>query len=159
MEGRRSIAFDSLDRVMPEVDRLRAGHAASGRWTLGQILHHLASSIKLIVEGDHPLAGPIDPEMARRFEIRRRRFLSSGRFLDGVAIPLPSLVPPFDADAGAGSESLRSALARFRESDGPFPSHPVFGPMSKDDWDAFHRLHCAHHLGVVRPIMAEGANS
>ena len=158
MDGRRSIGFDRLDEVMPEVDCLLGGHATSGSWSLGQILHHLATAIGLITEVEHPPPRPIDPEAARRFEARRRRFFSSGRFPEGVAVPFPALEPPLDVDERAEAESLRSVLARFRESDGPFPSHPVFGPMSKDDWDAFHRLHCAHHLGFVRPTF-EGANS
>ena len=151
MDGRRSIAFVGLDEIMPEVDRLLGGHVRSGRWSLGQILHHLATAIKLIADGDHPPPGPLDPEMARRFEVRRRRFFSTGRFPEGVEVPIPALEPPLDADERAEAESLRSVLRRFQEAGGPFPAHPVLGPLSKEEWAAFHRLHCAHHLGFVRP--------
>ncbi len=159
MDGRRSIAFERLDQVIPEVDRLLGGHVASGRWSLGQILRHLASSIKLLVEGGLPPLDPPDPEMARRFEIRRRRFFQHGKFPEGVAIPIPALIPPADVDERAEAESLRLVLRRFEDFDGPFPAHPVFGPMSKEEWGDFHRLHCAHHLGFVRPTSAEEVSS
>ena len=39
--SRRALTFESLDRVMPDVDRLLEGHTTVGTWTLGQICNHL----------------------------------------------------------------------------------------------------------------------
>jgi Protein of unknown function (DUF1569) len=156
MDGRRALEYERLDQVMPEVDRLLRGHATSGAWTLGQILHHLASSIRLTLESDPGSAiEPIDPEKARVFEVRRRRFFHAGRFPDGANAPHPSLNPPPDAEERASAEALRSLLRRFEDFEGTFPHHPMLGPLSKDEWAAFHRLHCAHHLGFARPTSAD----
>jgi Protein of unknown function (DUF1569) len=151
--GRRTLEFDRLDQVMPEVDRLLSGHITSGTWTLGQILDHLASALRLTMENDaEPEFDPLDLDLARLFEVRRRRFFRAGRFPDGASSPHPSLDPPPDADQRSSAESLRVFLRLFDEFSGTFPQHPMLGPMTKDEWSAFHRLHCAHHLGFVRPI-------
>jgi Protein of unknown function (DUF1569) len=81
--------------------------------------------------------------------VNRRRFFRSGRFPEGAEAPIPVLIPPAVADEHAEAESLRSALRRFEELEGPFPDHPQLGPPTKDEWAAFHRIHCAHHLGFV----------
>ena len=41
--GRRAIQFESLDEIMPEVDRLLEGHTTVGNWSLAQICRHLAT--------------------------------------------------------------------------------------------------------------------
>ena len=48
--GRRSLEFDGVEAIMPEVDRLTAGHVTVGRWTLAQICDHLARSIALSLD-------------------------------------------------------------------------------------------------------------
>ena len=152
MTDRRDLAFERLDDVMPEVERLLLGHETSGRWTLGQILHHLAQSIRLSVRDVRPSqAQPPEPDQARRFEVRRRRFFRTGRFPEGVEIPHEALLPPLDADEQVESESLRKSLRLLEKSRGPFPSHPYLGPLTREEWHSFHRIHCAHHLGFVSP--------
>jgi hypothetical protein len=152
MGTRRDLVFERLDEVMPEVDRLLCGHSTSKVWTLGQILHHLASGIRLIVQEDrHPPTQPCDPDQARLFDVRRRLFFRAGRFPEGAEIPLKALVPPPDADERVEAESLRHALRLLEEAEGPFPAHPMLGPLNKEEWISFHRIHCAHHLGFVRP--------
>ncbi len=49
--ARRPLAFASLDRVMPDVDRLLEGHTTLGDWSLGQICNHLTQSLTWTVEG------------------------------------------------------------------------------------------------------------
>jgi Protein of unknown function (DUF1569) len=160
MDGRRTLEYDRLDQVMPEVDRLLRGHTTSGTWTLGQILHHLASSLSLAMEsGPGSTIEPLDPERARVLEVRRRRFFEAGRFPDGAHAPHPALEPPHDADERTSAERLRTALQRFEDFEGPFPVHPRLGPMSKQEWAVFHRLHCAHHLGFARPTSTDPEQS
>ena len=152
METRRDLAFERLDDVMPEVERLLDGHATSKLWTLGQILHHLAQAIRLSVEPVRgPQVRPSELEQARIFDVRRRLFFRAGRFPEDFQIPHVSMLPPLDADARAEGESLRHALRLLDESGGPFSDHPVLGPLTKEEWKTFHRLHCAHHLSFARP--------
>ena len=44
--GRRPLVFVRLDEVMPDVERLLAGHVTVGRWTLGQICNHLELALR-----------------------------------------------------------------------------------------------------------------
>jgi hypothetical protein len=147
MAGRRDLTFASLDDVMPEVERLLAGHTTVGRWTLGQICNHLASALRLTLE-----APPSPAEPTREQRVARRLYFRSGRFPDGMEAPVRVLQPQPGLDAATETEALREAIARFASTTGPFPAHPVLGPLTREEWIRFHSLHCAHHLGFVRPL-------
>ena len=63
MAKRRTLAFDSLDQVMPEVDRLLEGYTLGGNWTLGADLPasgDLAPAHGRGLARAIPLAGPPD---------------------------------------------------------------------------------------------------
>jgi Protein of unknown function (DUF1569) len=145
MPERRLLDFASMDQIMPDVERLIAGHSTVGDWTLAQILHHLATAIWLSSLGR---AGSSPGEAS---EAVRRRFFRSRRFPEGVAAPHPRLIPPTDADVCVQREALRNAIEIFSLAAGPFPGHPRLGPLSKDEWTQFHCIHCAHHLGFAIP--------
>ena len=51
MAERRNLSFSRLDEVMPDVDRLLAGHRTVGNWSLGQICNHLAKGIQGSIDG------------------------------------------------------------------------------------------------------------
>jgi hypothetical protein len=157
MAGRRALNFDRLDQIMPEVDRLLAGHTRAGSWSLGQILHHLATAIRLTARADRASdAVPgLPPDRAQ--EVARKRFFAAGRLPEGVEVPHPSLVPPVEADERTEAGTLGRALRRLAARDGPFPPHPLLGPLTRGEWEAFHRIHCAHHLSFVVPTTADPA--
>ncbi len=146
MAERRTLDFASLDEVMPEMERLLAGHRIVGRWMLGQILNHLATGIRLTA-----LAPGSTSEPTREQAIFRRRFFHAGRFPDGIEAPLPELLPQPDLDPRAEADALRRAIARFASRVGPFPAHPFLGPLTAEEWARFHCIHCAHHLGFAVP--------
>lgn len=148
MAERRSLAFNEIDEVMPEVDRLVTGHETVGRWTLGQILHHLAVAVRLSTDGK-PDAESIEGRDRRR--VYRRLFFRAGRFPEKADPPLEILIPPDDCDLVQETEALRDALDRFKAHDGPFSSHPVLGALDGAEWSRFHLMHCAHHLGFATP--------
>jgi hypothetical protein len=64
MAERRELTFASLDDVMPDVERLLAGHVTVGRWTLGQILNHLATATHLsaVTDASSELVNESDSE-------------------------------------------------------------------------------------------------
>jgi hypothetical protein len=146
MAKRRDLEFTSLDEVMPEVERLLAGHVTVGAWSLGQICHHLATAIRLTL--DAPIR---QRETTRDQDVARRLFFRSGKFPDGMQAPIAALVPPADRDAHTEADGLRAELQRFLKADGRLPAHPRLGPMTKDEWTQFHCMHCAHHLGFAVP--------
>ncbi len=61
------------------------------------------------------------------------------------------LATPEAVDAAEGANRLSEALAYYQSSPGPVIDHPLFGPLTKDEWDQYTRLHCAHHLSFAVP--------
>jgi hypothetical protein len=145
MVGRRVLTFASLDEIMPDVDHLRAGHSTVGQWTLGQILYHLAMSFRLTTRR-------AAPSSSRPFsESLRRRFFQSARFPDGAEAPHLLLLPPADCNVDEQANALEHGIARLVSATGPFPDHPFLGPLDKAEWERFHCIHSAHHLGFGIP--------
>lgn len=160
MAGRRELSFASLDAVMPEVDRLRAGHEAAGTWSLAQICRHLSVALDLTTRSAALMRnrGPraeATPEQAAA----RDQFFAAARIPEGVPTPSARLDPPPGLDDRAEAEALRGALARFAATPGPFGPHPLLGPLADADWARFHCIHCAHHLGFARPAGESRARS
>ncbi|MHB1561399.1 MAG: DUF1569 domain-containing protein [Isosphaeraceae bacterium] len=142
---RRQLHFNSLDEVMPEVERLLAGHATVGGWSLGQILDHLRFAFDRVATGP-PASEPPTPEQQ---EVHRR-FFAGDKFPDGVELP-SAFSPPPGTGPAAAAEALRAAIAAFAARTAPFPAHPRLGPLTSEEWVILHRMHCAHHLGFAVP--------
>jgi hypothetical protein len=151
--ARREVSFASLDQVMPDVDRLLVGHVTVGNWSLGQICNHLARGIRSTVEGSPERA----PWLVRKTigPLILKRILKTGRWPSGIKLPKKSEPKPGD-DARAEAEALRVALQVLASHPGPLAAHPFAGPISRDDWERFHCIHCAHHLSFARPTDREG---
>lgn len=145
MAERRQLTFQDLDDVLPEVERLLQGHALAGQWSLAQICHHLSTSIRITAR---PTTDP-GPPTAQQAAIRAG-FFALGRFPEGRPSP-PPFVPPEGLDVVAESQALAESIRRFAKATGPFPAHPVIGPLTGEEWRQFHVMHAAHHLGFVVP--------
>lgn len=144
---RRALSFADIGDVMPEVKRLARGHRTLGRWTLGQICHHLAAGFVGAMEG---------------FDLRNhriKRFFLKKQMLNVAltkGIPLnytvdPKLTPP-ETSLDEGVAMLASAIERYVSYDGRLHAHPLFGRMSREVWDRVQCVHCAHHLSFVLPV-------
>src|SRR5438046_1425439 len=134
--ARRPLTFASLAEVMPDVDRLLRGHTTLGNWSLGQICSHLAQGIHFTIDG-------FPPEVRQPWIVRATvgrfllwRILRSGRFLEGVRMPV-KYEPTPGTDARAEAESLRSALGRLAAHTGPLADLPFRGQLSRDVWERF----------------------
>lgn len=145
--GRRAVRYGDFDEVMPDVERLLAGHATVGHWSLGQICRHLATTMRRVV--DLPASTPIDPSQWVG-EDRKRAVLESGQLPEGIPAP-PAVVPSEALDDREEAEGLRQAIAYFRASAGPVVPHRVFGPLTKEEWDRLQLIHLAHHLSFAVP--------
>ncbi len=58
------------------------------------------------------------------------------------------LFPPAEVSVAEGLAALKSAISRWQRSALP-PSHPFFGPMSREDWDKLHLRHCELHFSFL----------
>ena len=149
MPGRRTLRFANLDEVMAEVDRLLRGpHVAVGNWSLGQMCGHLAGAIRASVEGIPFKA----PWIVRKTvgKLAKRRVFATGVLPDGVNLPA-EFHPRPDLDARAEAEALRATIGQFAAATGPMAAHPIFGPLTHEEWARFHAIHAAHHLGFLVP--------
>jgi len=152
--ARRPLEFATLERVMPEVDRLLLGHATAGNWSLGQICRHLAWALTASVDGFPRQA----PWLFRRTigRVLLKRLLKSGRMPEGAPVPGGG-VPGPGLDARAEAEALRAALRFFIGHTGPLHEHPFFGPVTRAGAERIHCIHCAHHLSFVLPLVDESS--
>ncbi|MFO0959293.1 MAG: DUF1569 domain-containing protein [Isosphaeraceae bacterium] len=146
---RRPLDFARIEDVIPDVDRLMLGHRTVGRWTLGQILGHLASAIDYSMGGYPQPPLPL-PARAVLGPIAKWSILSRGKIMEGAPLPLAYRPSP-DLHATAESGRLREAIGRLVAFGGPFALHPIAGTMSPEQWLRFHRVHCAHHLSFALP--------
>jgi hypothetical protein len=136
-----------LDEIMPDVDRLLEGHSTVGNWSLAQICRHLATVLRRVV--DLPASTPHD---ASRWvgEERKRQYFASGLIPEGIPTS-PQLVPVEGLDEREEAEGLRRAIAHYEASPGPVIPHPLFGFLTREEWDRVHCIHCAHHLSFAVP--------
>lgn len=148
MAERRTLTFSSLDDVMPDVDRLLLGHRTAGNWTLGQICSHLGAGMRGAIDG-FGVRAPwlIRITLGKSF---KRKVLSTGKMDEGIKLPENALPKP-GLDARAEAEALRATIGIFKAHAGPFVDHPMFGPLTRDEWMRLHMIHCAHHLSFVWP--------
>ncbi len=146
MSERRTLDFDRIDAIMPDVDKLLEGHTTSGKWTLGMICDHLAKAVRSTTLGRATGAASMSEQDAARAAFFRDRAIPAGR-----PVPAAFLEPDFHAEAPRAAESLREALARLDSFEGPWPNHRLLGTMTADEWRQFHCVHCAHHLSFAHP--------
>jgi hypothetical protein len=146
-DERRSLRFDTVSEIMPEVERLRASHRTLAKWSLAQICKHLADSVN----------GSIDGFDLRRHRIKRfffRRLLLAYTLRYGIPrnyLVDPGIEPVNDSALDDGVSQLRQAIQRYQSHNGPLQAHPLFGRMPRHTWDRIQCIHCAHHLSFVLP--------
>jgi hypothetical protein len=149
MAARRALSFDSLDQVMPEVDRLLQGHETVGRWSLGQICNHLSKTLIWSVEGFPGRA----PWLLRKLVAPRvlRKVLKEGKLPEGAKVP-DWVLPRPGLDDRAEAEALRAAIRLYTGHTGPLEPHPFFERLDRAQADRLNCIHCAHHLSFARPV-------
>src|SRR4051794_18833770 len=121
-EGRRTLRFDTLDDVMPDVERLLEGHSIVGTWSLAQICRHLATAMRRVV--DLPATTPQDPSLWVPEE-QKRQVLESGLLPEGLPAP-PQILPTGALGEREEAEGLRAAIAHYKASNGPAIPHRIF---------------------------------
>ncbi len=144
---RRSLAFNDLSQVVPEVRGLLNCRRTVGQWTLAQICRHLADTVNASMDGFD----------MRRHRLKRRlcgKLLLRLTFRYGIPAGYtvdPALSPPEDADLDQALADLKRAIARYQTHQGRLHPHPLFGRLSRPMWDRLHCFHCGHHLSFAIP--------
>lgn len=152
--ARRKLTFKSLDELLIDLQRLedaeRAGKLrATGHWTPGEILSHLAAWVEYGYEG-YPLGKP--PFFLRWILKRMLPGMLRNGMRPGVRIP-GAKAGTYGQEKVSTSEGFRRyrvALARLKQNEPcPFDS-PAFGPMSMEDRVRLNLRHAELHLSFLQ---------
>jgi hypothetical protein len=147
----RTLRFDSIDACGAEIHRILAADEdgtlrATGNWTPGQIMAHVASWIEYGYDG-FPIGPP--PFFVRWILRLRLRKMLEGGMPRGVRIPRveKGTVGMDDMELSAAAERLLNALQRLKNRDEAKFDSPAFGPMSHDDRIKLNLRHAELHIG------------
>jgi hypothetical protein len=149
--GRRELHFDSLDEIIHETERLAAGDVTTlGNWSFGQILRHLTLAMNASIDGPR-IRVPFYMRLLGRLMKQRivyRSMPSGFQLPSGMARHLAPDEPASIAEAVA---ALNAAIKRLKTEEARHP-HPVFGHLTRHEWDLLHMRHAEMHLSFVRQI-------
>lgn len=144
---RRHLDFHDFAAVLAEVEALgQKGYAKAGNWDLGQVCDHLATAMRMQMDGAPFRA----PWLARTIfaPLILRVILKKREMRPGIKVP-PALLPGSPVDEEAAIKAFSDVVARFRDHPGEFALHPFFGKLTPEQARQLHLIHAAHHLGFL----------
>lgn len=149
----RTLRFQSIEDCVAEIHRIVEAEQgnrliATGHWTPGQILGHIAAWIEYGYEG-YPIKAP--PWIIRWIlRMSLRRTLTKG-MSKGVRIPgiQGGTTGTQDMPIGEASSRLLNALDRLNNHELARHESPAFGSMSHEDRIQLNLRHAELHLGFL----------
>ena len=154
------LVLDPLRDVRPEDWKV----APEGKWTLAQIVEHLAISFDLVADGFAAL--PDNETMQREATpaqaVLRHTLLGSGELPKGMRAPDISQ-PSDDPDPELVIARFRMGIERTRALLDGWPEerqvalflrHPVLGDLNLPEWVRFHFVHCTLHARQIEKRLA-----
>ena len=134
--------------------------APPGKWTVAQIVEHLAVSVDLVAQlfeerGELP---PRQRQSRPHETVLRHLVLISGRIPRGLKT-VRAAVPSEDPEPEMAAAQFRMGVelmkhladtwpAEVRES--VFLRHPYLGELNLPEWVRFHYVHSRHHMQEIR---------
>jgi len=147
VESRRKLDYKSFDELLADADRLSSGNVKSlGNWSPGQVFQHLANAYNGSIDG-FPSGFPwFVRTMAKLFKNK----LINGDMPAGIKMPatLAKAVMPEPTPTDVGLANLHAAVSRLKQETHRAP-HPVFGEVSKEEWDKVHLKHASLHMSFL----------
>ncbi len=148
--GRRTVSYQSYDDLLADAEEMAHGVVQTlGNWSLGQIFKHLAAAMEGSIDGI-PFQMPL--LMRLMAPLLKRKFLTK---------PLPSgfqiasnaraaMEPDATVSTAEALDALRYAVSRC-QSETDRAAHPLFGRLSREEWDQFNLRHAEMHMSFVAP--------
>ena len=147
--NRRQVNYASLDEVLADAERLSSGPVKTlGNWTPGQIYKHLATAFNGSIDG-LPDSFPWYIRLVGRLFKKR---IMAGSMPPGLKLPadFAKVVLPAPTADDVGLAELRAAVQRLKRE--PCRArHPVFGDVTKEEWDRIHLMHSNLHMSFLAP--------
>ena len=152
---RRHLTFASLDAVVRDVEELAAkGYEKTGNWDLAQMCNHLVEWIKYPLDGYPKIPLFIRPVVwLMKVTVGKRtgRALIEGRGMKPGTQTLPQTVFPGGQDEAAAVANYKAVVERWKAHTGPLHVSPLFGTLTRDEWNRAQCGHAAHHLSLLVP--------
>jgi hypothetical protein len=149
VEGRRQLDYQSFAELLADADRLGSGPVTVlGNWSPGQIFRHLATVYNGSIDGFTMTV----PWHLRLLSGLIKRMLLNGPMPPGFKLPpdaAAALVPP-ETSTEEGLAELRAAVARLEREECRV-RHPMFGNITRDEWDRIHLKHASLHMSFLVP--------
>ncbi len=124
-------------------------YTTTGNWTLGQILCHIGDSMDFFLsqkEGAFTIPSFLQNTIGK---LLLQKFYLFGTMDRGLPNPIKKGEPK-NGDPQEELNRILTLTQLFKESRGPFNSHPVFGELTKDEIIRLHLLHCSHHFSFIQ---------
>lgn len=147
---RRSLRFEKIDDAIRDADMLAAAEKrgtlrATGNWTLGQALGHIAFWANTPFEGYRGMKRP--PWLVRQIvRLMKHRLLNRG-LPSGAKIPgVPGGTFGVDLmETADGLSAMRTAFERLA-AECPAAPNIMFGPLTHEEWINLNLRHAELHL-------------
>jgi hypothetical protein len=149
VEGRREVEYRSIEEVIADAERLSSGPLKTlGNWSAGQIFRHLATAYNGSIDGFKSTFPWFIRMMAGLF----KKKLLSGAMPPGLRVPpkFAQEVMPEPTATEEGLAELRAAVARLQREPNR-AKHPVFGELTKEEWNQIHLNHAKLHMSFLVP--------
>ena len=146
---RRTVRYANYQELLDDAARVAHGpHRVLGNWSAGQVFRHIATVMNSAIDG-----APFRVPWYIRWPARLLKKVVLGRPMPaGFKLPpdaAAQLVPP-ETSAEEGLDLLRRAVGRLAAETQRAPS-PVFGPMTREEWDRLQLNHAALHMSFLVP--------
>ncbi|MFO0943996.1 MAG: DUF1569 domain-containing protein [Pirellulales bacterium] len=147
---RRQLFFQTFNEVLIELDRMESRPQRTiGKWSLGQILKHLAVPIDGAVDG-------ISVQMPWHLRFSARLFkpiVMRMRMPAGFQLPkqAAAVMVPGPTESAEGFAALRNSINKFNAAT-EFHPHPVLGTLTKKEWEMIMCRHCELHLSFALDV-------
>ncbi|HET6326652.1 MAG TPA: DUF1569 domain-containing protein [Planctomycetaceae bacterium] len=149
VQGRRKLRFATFDELVADIDRLSSGPVkVLGNWSPGQVFRHLATAYNGSIDG-FTMTFPLHFRLIAK--VFRKKLLTM-QMPAGFKLPpkgAAMLEPPSTA-TDEGAAQLRAAIERLKREP-KRANHPMFGELTREEWDRVHLTHASLHLSFLVP--------
>ncbi len=153
--GELSPGFTSWQQARESVLELmfRQHHLAHERWSLPQLLQHLAQSIEFSIQGYPEARSVLFQRTLGRTAFAA--FDARGQMSHDLAEPIPG-APALDPEQGLkiAVQRLLDAMQAFSAHKGPFKPHFAYGQLDRAEYQRAHLMHLANHWTQVQALTA-----
>ena len=144
----RKVRYESFEQIVSDAERaVREKSETTGKWSLGQILEHLAIANNKTIDG-FGFQAPLPIRMVGPFFKKRllERGLTPGFQLSKKA---SAALVPGETDAQAALDHLRQSFHRLLSESKRSP-HPFLGHLSVDESNRLCLRHAELHMSFIK---------